>query len=63
VTCSGQLGTEFLVPHLFWAAAVSDALVTASQKGTPGCFMFYFGLSLYIAANILALVIAVKASS
>ncbi len=33
------------------------------RKEKPGYFMFYFGLSLYIAANILALVIAVKASS
>ena len=49
-------------PHLLWAA-VSDPLVTASEKENPRYSMFYFGLSLYIAANILALVIAVKASS
>jgi len=51
----------FLVPQLLWAA-VSHPLITASDK-EPQVPMFYFGLSLYVAANILALVIAVKASS
>jgi hypothetical protein len=51
-----------LLQLLLWAA-VYGAFVTASDKQTPRCSIFYFALSLYVAANILALVIAVNASN